>query len=65
MNFAKPEYLLLLLTVPAIGILMYWANKKRQESLIKLGEVPLLRKLATSINWRGRRWQNVLLLLSC
>jgi Ca-activated chloride channel family protein len=64
MNFGKPEYLLLLLTVPAIGILMYWANKKRQESLSKLGEVPLLRKLATSINWRGRRWQNVLLLLS-
>ncbi len=64
MNFAKPEYLIMLLTVPAIGILMYWANKKRQQSLNKLGESPLIRKLTTSINWRGRRWQNAMLLLS-
>jgi len=64
MNFAKPEYLIMLLTVPAIGILMYWANKKRQQSLNNLGESPLLRRLTTSINWRGRRWQNAMLLLS-
>jgi Ca-activated chloride channel family protein len=64
MNFAKPEYLLVLLTIPAVGMLMYWANKKRQISLGKLGESPLLKKLSTSINWRGRRWQNALLLLS-
>lgn len=64
MNFAKPEYLFVLLTIPAVAMLMYWANKKRQKTLSKLGEIPLLRKLTTSINWRGRRWQNALLLLS-
>jgi Ca-activated chloride channel family protein len=64
MNFAKPEYLLALLTLPAGGLLMYWANKKRQQSLGKLGESPLLRKLTTSINWRGRRLRNALQLIA-
>ncbi|MBE9474175.1 MAG: BatA domain-containing protein, partial [Chloroflexi bacterium] len=62
MNFAKPEYLLALLLVPAVGLLMLWANKKRQHALDKLGDSPLLKKLTTSINWRGRSWRNVLLL---
>ena len=64
MSFAKPEYLIALFTLPAVGLLMYWANKKRQQSLSKLGESSLLRKLTTSINWRGRRWRNALLLLA-
>ena len=64
MNFAKPEYLLLLVTLPAVGMLMYYASKKRKQSLSKLGESPLLRRLTSSINWRGRRWKNVLLLTS-
>ena len=62
MNFAKPEYLLALLLVPAVGLLMLWANKKRQHALDKLGDSPLMSKLTTSINWRGRRWRNALLL---
>jgi len=64
MNFAKPEYLLLLVTIPLVGMLMYYASKKRKQSLSKLGESPLLRRLTSSINWRGRRWKNVLLLMS-
>ena len=64
MNFAKPEYLLLLVTIPAVGMLMYYASKKREQSLSKLGETPLLRRLTSSINWRGRRWKNVLLMMS-
>ena len=64
MNFAKPEYLFVLLIIPAVVILMYWANIKRRKTLSKLGELQLLSKLTTSINWRGRRWQNALLLLS-
>ncbi|MCK4726350.1 MAG: BatA domain-containing protein, partial [Anaerolineales bacterium] len=64
MNFAKPEYLLLLVTIPAVGMLMYYASKKRKQSLSKLGESQLLRRLTSSINWRGRRWKNALLLMS-
>jgi Ca-activated chloride channel family protein len=62
MNFAKPEYLLLLFSVPAAGLLMYWANKKRRHALDKLGDSSLLKKMTTSINWQGRRWRNALLL---
>jgi Ca-activated chloride channel family protein len=63
MIFAKPEYLLALLLLPAVGSLMLWANKKRLKTLAKLGDTPLLEKLTSSINWRGRRWRNVLQLL--
>ena len=64
MIFAKPEYLLALLLLPAVGLLMLWANKKRQQSLAKLGDSPLLKKLTTSINWRGRGWRNALQLFT-
>lgn len=64
MIFAKPEYLLALLLLPAVGLLLLWANRKRQHALAQLGDSTLLRKLTSSINWRGRRWRSVLLLLA-
>lgn len=64
MIFAKPEFLVALLFVPAVGLLMLWANKQRGNSLAKLGDSPLLKKLTSSINWRGRRWRNALQLIA-
>jgi Ca-activated chloride channel family protein len=64
MIFAKPEYLIALFLLPAVGLLMLWANKKRQSALAKLGDSPLLEKLTSSINWRGRGWRNALQLLA-
>jgi Ca-activated chloride channel family protein len=64
MIFAKPEFLAALLLLPAVGLLMLWANKKRQHTLAKLGDSPLLKKLTSSINWRGRKWRNALQLLA-
>jgi Ca-activated chloride channel family protein len=64
MTFAKPEYLIALFLLPAVGFLMLWANKKRQSALAKLGDSPLLKKLTSSINWPGRRWRNALQLLA-
>ena len=64
MIFAKPEYLIALLLLPAVGFLMLWANKNRQSALAKLGDSPLLKKLTTSINWPGRRWRNALQLVA-
>ncbi len=64
MIFAKPEYLSALMLLPAVGLLMLWANRKRQQALAKLGDSQLLSKLSASINWRGRRWRNALLLLA-
>ena len=64
MNFAQPEYLVALVMIPTTALLMYWGNLKRQKSVNKLGESPLIKKLTPSINWQGRRWKNALLLLS-
>ena len=64
MIFAKPEYLFGLLLLPVVGLFLYWANARRQQALGKLGEHPLLRKLTSNLNWRGRRWRNVLMLIS-
>ncbi len=64
MIFAKPEYLLALLLLPAVGLLMLWASKKRKQTLANLGDSPLLNKLTSSINWSGRRWRNALQLFA-
>lgn len=64
MIFAKPEYLLALLLLPAVGLLMLWASKKRKHTLANLGDSPLLKKLTSSINWSGRRWRNALQLFA-
>jgi Ca-activated chloride channel family protein len=64
MIFAKPEYLLALLLLPAVGALMLWANKKRQQTLANLGDSILLEELTANINWRGRGWRNALHLLA-
>jgi Ca-activated chloride channel family protein len=64
MNFAKPEYLFALLSLPAAGLFLLWARRKREQALARLGDRALLRKLTRSINWRGRGWRNVLMLLS-
>lgn len=64
MIFAKPEYLIALLLLPAVGAIMLWANKKRRLTLANLGDSILLEKLTSNINWRGRTWRNTLQLLA-
>jgi Ca-activated chloride channel family protein len=64
MIFAKPEFLFGLLLLPIVGMFLYWAGVKRRQAMSKLGELPLMRKLTANLNWRGRRWRNVLMLFS-
>ena len=64
MIFENPQYLIGLLLVPLAGLFLWWVNKNRQRTLSKMGENTLLNRLTSSINWRGRRWRNVLLLLA-
>ena len=64
MIFEHPEYLLGLLIVPAAALFFLWANKQRDKALAKMGQSSLLKRLSTSINWRGRRWRNALLLIA-
>lgn len=61
MTFAEPTYLYLaLFLVPALGLLMFWASRRRQSALARLGNPALVERLGVSVNWRGRRWQTML-----
>lgn len=64
MIFANPQFLLFLLLLPAMGIFILWASRKQRDTLAKLGEVELIRKLSNNTNWRGRTWQKALWLLA-
>ena len=57
--------------IPALALLMVYANRRRHAVLARLGNPVLVKRLGASVNWRGRRWQTglwfasiVLLLLS-
>lgn len=61
MTFAHPQFLFLgLILVPAAALFLYWASKQHQKAFARLGDSALIQRLSSSINWRGRRWQNVL-----
>jgi Ca-activated chloride channel family protein len=58
MTFAEPIYLYsALLLIPALALLMVYANRRRHVVLARLGNPALVRRLGASVNWRGRRWK--------
>jgi Ca-activated chloride channel family protein len=59
MNFAQPQYFMLLILVP-LAITFIWANRRNQAILSKVGDVALLQRLSASVNWGGRRWKTIL-----
>jgi Ca-activated chloride channel family protein len=60
MSFAKPQFLLLLLLLPACGLFFAWANQRRQTAVNRLGDAALIDRLSAGVNWNGRRWQTSL-----
>ena len=64
MNFAQPQFLLALVLIPLAAGLLWWANHKRQAAIVKLGDQALIQRLSAGVNWRGRRWRQVLWLLA-
>ena len=64
MIFAKPEYLLVLLMLPAFSLFLLWANKSRQQALASLGDIILIQRLSANISLRGRKWQTILWLFA-
>jgi len=60
MIFAKPNYLLLLLLLPASGFFLLWAKRSQNRALKQLGDNALIKKLTANINWRGRKWRTFL-----
>ncbi len=57
MSFGYPQFLTLLLLLPAFALFIAWANKQRKAQLEKLGDRRLIDRLSNSVNWNGRRWK--------
>lgn len=65
MTFGAPTFLtVLLIVVPAMGLLMLWAHQRRRRAMQRLGNPVLVKRLAAGVNWQGRYWKNLLWLMS-
>jgi Ca-activated chloride channel family protein len=60
MTFAQPVFLWGYLLVPLAGLFLWWARQRRERDLARLGELALVRRLSSTVNWRGRRWRDAL-----
>jgi Ca-activated chloride channel family protein len=49
-----------LILLPLLFLFFLWAARRRDAALARLGDPGLVRRLSSSVNWRGRRWQTVL-----
>jgi Ca-activated chloride channel family protein len=63
MTFAKPIFLYGLLLVPLAGLFLWWARRRRESDLARLGNLGLVQRLSSTVNWRGRRWRDALWLV--
>jgi Ca-activated chloride channel family protein len=41
-------------------LFVMWTARRREAALARLGNPSLVRRLSSSVNWRGRRWRTVL-----
>jgi Ca-activated chloride channel family protein len=41
-------------------LFVMWTNRRREAALARLGDLGLVQRLSSSVNWRGRRWRTVL-----
>ena len=63
MTFAKPIFLYGLFLIPLVGLFLWWARGRRKSDLARLGSPVLVERLSSAVNWRGRRWRDVLWLV--
>jgi Ca-activated chloride channel family protein len=63
MSFVNPIFLYGLLTIPLAGLFLWWARRRRQAELARLGNPDLVQRLSNTVNWRGRRWRDALWLV--
>lgn len=64
MSIAQPQFLLAFILLPALLLFVIWATRRRQAALARLGDLPLIKRLSATVNWRGRRWQTRLWFLA-
>lgn len=61
MTFANPIFMyLLIILLPAMILFVFWAGRRKQLALTRLGNPALVQRLAASVNGPGRRWQTLL-----
>jgi Ca-activated chloride channel family protein len=60
MTFAQPAFLYGLLLIPLAGLFLWWARQRREKDLARLGNLTLVQRLSSTVNWRGRRWRDAL-----
>jgi Ca-activated chloride channel family protein len=61
MTFANPFFLYgLIILLPVMALFFLWANRRREAALTRLGKPTLVQRLSATVNWRGRRWRNIL-----
>lgn len=63
MDWLHPQYLWTLLAVPAVVGLYLWAAWRRREAYRRLGDRPLVARLAAAVSPRRRRWKAALVTL--
>lgn len=63
MTFARPITLYGLFLLPLMGLFLLWARRRRDADLARLGNAALVRRLGSTVNWRGRRWRDALWLI--
>jgi len=64
MTFAQPLFFATFALLPLILLFMWWTDYERKAALARLGNPALIRRLAATVNWRGRRWRSGLWLLA-
>ena len=60
MTFAEPVFIYGLILLPLMFLFVLWAAQRREAALARLGNPSLVRRLSSSVNWRGRRWRTAL-----
>ena len=63
MTFVNPIFLYGLLLLPLATLFLWWAQRRRQRDLARLGNPVLVQRLSSTVNQRGRRWKDALWLV--
>ncbi len=63
MTFGYSQLLFALMLLPITLLFLFWADRRRQRAIARLGNSTLIHRLSDSINWRGRRWRKGLWLV--
>ncbi len=64
MTFAQPLFFAAFALLPLLLLFMWWTEQERKAALARLGHITLIKQLAATVNWNGRRWRHVLWLLA-